>query len=262
MNPLKLEIDFFQLTDTGPVRENNEDAIGFYRYEDGVLMVVADGLGAHNAGEVASTLAVGVLEKEMSGTSGTGLSMKNLRNAVRRANLEVYQKAITVPELSRMGAAVIASVITGNTLFTAHIGDCRLYILRNGVFTQLTKDHTWVGERVQYGILTPEEARTHPNRHVLTRYLGYELLASIDFLKIDVRTGDMLLQCSDGAYETLLDDELAEILRSNRPEGACTAIVGRSREAGAEDNISVQVLSVVTAGAHAEQPSWWRQLRR
>jgi protein phosphatase len=258
MNPLKPKIEFFQLTDKGPVRENNEDAIGSYQYEDGVLMIVADGLGAHNAGEVASTLAIEVMEREMSLVSGSVLSMKNLRHAIQQANLEVYQKAITVPELYHMGAAVIASAITGNTLFTAHIGDCRLYMLRDGTFIQLTKDHTWVGERVQYGILTPEEARTHPNRHMLTRYLGYELLASIDFLKIDVQPGDVLLQCSDGAYESLLDQDLAEIVQSNKPEQACMAIVRKSREAGAEDNISVQVVSVVSPGAPIDQPSWWK----
>ncbi|MCL4479453.1 MAG: protein phosphatase 2C domain-containing protein [Deltaproteobacteria bacterium] len=258
MNSIKPQINFFQLTDKGPVRENNEDAVASYQYEDGVLMIVADGLGAHNAGEVASTIAIEVMEREMSLAAGPVLSMKNLRHAIQQANLDVYQKAITVPELYHMGTAVIASAITGSTLFTAHIGDCRLYMLRNGVFTQLTKDHTWVGERVQYGILTPEEARTHPNRHMLTRYLGYELLASIDFLKIDVRAGDILLQCSDGAYEALLDPELAEIVRSNKPEQSCTSIVRRSRDAGAEDNISVQVVSVVTPGTAIEQPSWWR----
>ena len=258
MSQYKPKIDFFQLTDKGPVRENNEDALGSRQYEDGVLMIVADGLGAHNAGEVASTLAIEVMEREMSLASGPVLSMKNLRHAVQQANLEVYQKAITVPELYRMGTAVIASAITGSTLFTAHIGDCRLYMLRNGVITQLTKDHTWVGERVQYGILTPEEARTHPNRHMLTRYLGYELLASIDFLKIDIQPGDILLQCSDGAYETMLDPELAEIIKSNTPEAACKTIIRKSREAGAEDNISVQVVSVITPGTPFDQRSWWK----
>jgi protein phosphatase len=221
-------------------------------------MIVADGLGAHNAGEVASTLAIEVMEREMSLAAVPKLSRKSLRHAVQQANLDVYQKAITVPELYHMGTAVIASAITGSTLFTAHIGDCRLYMLRNGVFTQLTKDHTWVGERVQYGILTPEEARTHPNRHMLTRYLGYELLASIDFLKIDLQAGDTLLQCSDGAYEVLTDDELAGIVRADKPETACTGIIDRSRESGAEDNISVQILSVAKPGVHKEQQSWWR----
>ncbi len=258
MNQYKPKIDFFQLTDKGQAREKNEDALGSYEYEDGVLMIVADGLGAHNAGEVASTLAIEVMEREMSLAAVPKLSMKSLRHAVQQANLDVYQKAITVPELYHMGTAVIASAITGSTLFTAHIGDCRLYMLRNGVFTQLTKDHTWVGERVQYGILTPEEARTHPNRHMLTRYLGYELLASIDFLKIDVRPGDVLLQCSDGAYEALLDPELAEIIQSNTPEAACKTIIQKAREAGAEDNISVQVASVITPGTPVDQPSWWK----
>ncbi len=258
MNPLLPKFDFFELTDKGPVRENNEDAIKFWQYEDGVLMIVADGLGAHNAGEVASTLAVEVIEREMSGASGAGLSMKNLKHAVQQANLEIYQKAITVPELYRMGAATTVSMLTGSMLFTANIGDCRLYMLRNGTLTQLTKDHTWVGERVLFGIITPEEARTHPNRHLLTRYLGYELLAAIDFLKIDVQAGDVIFQCSDGAYEVLLDSELSELLQTHKPEDACKAIVQQARDAGASDNISIQVLSIISCGAQAEQPVWWR----
>ncbi|MGC8900654.1 MAG: PP2C family protein-serine/threonine phosphatase [bacterium] len=258
MNPIKPEFEFFHITDKGPVRENNEDAIGFYEYDDGICMIVADGLGAHNAGEVASQLALEIMRREMTNQAGLGLSAKSLRIAIRQANLEIYQKAITVPELAHMGTTVTASIITGGTLLAAHIGDCRLYMLRNGIFTQLTKDHTWVGERVEYGILTPEEARTHPNRHILTRYLGYELLASIDFLKIDIQPHDIFLQCSDGAYEVLLDVELADIVQSNKPEDACTTIIKKSREAGAEDNISVQIVSIINPGMHKDQPSWWK----
>lgn len=252
------KIEFFHKTDKGLVREQNEDAIGFWQYKDGVLFAVADGLGAHNAGEVASNLALEVLAREMNQYAGTGALTKNLKQAVHQANLEIYQKAITVPELYRMGAAFIASVLAGSTLVTAHIGDCRLYLLRDGSLEQLTKDHTWVGERVQYGILSPEEARTHPNRHVLTRYLGYELLASIDFLKIDVKPGDVLVQCSDGIHSLLPDPEIAGLLMQGSPEASGNAIIRQALDAGGTDNMSLQIAKVISCGDRPVQPSWWK----
>src|SRR5215470_9721502 len=162
------EIDFFHITDAGCVRDGNEDAVGCWPHEDGLLIAVADGLGGHNAGEVASALALEILAREMDRAPGNWPIDKRLRRAIQEANIAIHQKGITVPELRRMGTTITASAITGNTLVTAHVGDCRLYLLRNAEFTQLTKDHTWVGEQVEYGILSAEEARTHPRRHVLS----------------------------------------------------------------------------------------------
>lgn len=253
----KLEIDFFHLTDTGCVREENEDAVGFWPYDDGVLFAVADGLGGHNAGQVASSLALETLAREMDGAPRRWSLQNRLKRAAQAANLEVYQKGMTVPELRRMGTTLTASVIVDSTLVAAHIGDTRLYLLRDGEFTQLTKDHTWVWEQVYYGILSPEEARTHPKRHVLSRCLGHDLIASIDVLTMDVRAGDLLVQCSDGVHGALPEPEIAEILRKLRPDASCRAIVKRCREAGGEDNISLQVASIVSCPPPALR-SWWR----
>jgi protein phosphatase len=256
VNAEMLEIDFFHLTDTGCVREENEDAIGSWPYEDGLLFAVADGMGGHNAGQVASALALEVLAREM-GRAPTSWSIeKRLRRAVQEANLEIYYKATTVPELRGMGTTLTASVLVGSTLVTAHVGDCRLYLLRQGTFSQLTKDHTWVWEQMQYGILSEEEARNHPNRHVLSRSVGNNLIAAIDVLSINIQAGDVISQCSDGVHGLISEPEMVAMLQKGRPEMACKAIIERSREVGGHDNLSLQVATVLSSPPPASK-SWW-----
>ncbi len=252
-----LEIEFFQLTDVGCVREGNEDAIGFWPHGEGFLFALADGLGGHSSGEVASALGLEVLAREMTRAAGGGAALRNLKRAVQQANLEIYQKSITVPELHRMGTTLTASVLMGGTLAAAHIGDCRLYLLRDGALSQLTRDHTSVQEQVEYGILSPEEARTHPDRHRITSYLGHDLITSVDTLKLDIRAGDILVQCSDGIHDILSDPEMRELLRKG-PEAACRAAIQRSLDAGGPDNMSLQVAAIISCVAPPPSASWWR----
>ena len=251
------DIEFFQLTDPGCVRAENEDAVGHWSHEDGLLFAVADGLGGHEAGEIASTLALEVLAREMERAPGSWPVAKRLRRAIQEANLELYNKAVAVPELRGMGTTLTATVVVGGTLVAAHVGDCRLLLLREGAATQLTKDHTWVWEQVQYGLLSPEKARTHPRRHVITRCLGRELIPAIDVLSIDLRSGDVLAQMSDGVHAALPEAEIVELLKAHRPEPACRALVRRGREEGGEDNLSVQVAAVHSCPSPAGRP-WWR----
>jgi protein phosphatase len=251
------EIEFFQLSDVGRVRTDNEDALGHWPHEDGLLFAVADGVGGHAGGEVASALALEALAREMDRAPGTWPVGKRLRRAVQEANLEIYNKAIAVPELRRMATTLTATAAVGGTLVAAHVGDCRLLLLREGKLTQLTKDHTWVWEQVQYGLLAPEAVRTHPRRHMLTRSLGAELIVGIDVLTIDLRRGDVLMQCSDGVHGPLVETEIAELLASHPPEAACHALVRRAREESGEDNLSVQVASILDCPAPAPRP-WWR----
>src|SRR5262245_13737716 len=225
-------IDFFQLSDVGCVREGNEDAVGHWPHEDGLLFAVADGLGGEKGGEVASALALEVLSREMDRAPGGWAVSKRLRRAIQEANLEIYNKAIAVPELRRMGTTVTASAVVGGTLVAAHVGDCRLFLVRDGKATQLTKDHTWVWEQGQYGMLSADAARTHPRRHVLTRCLGSELIVGIDVLTIDIAPGDVVLQCSDGLHTTVREAEMVELLAAHPPEAACRALIRRGREEG------------------------------
>jgi len=251
------EIDFFQLTDVGCVREENEDAVGYWPHEDGLLFAVADGLGGHEAGEIASALALEVLAREMDRAPDSWAMAKRLRRATQEANIAIHQKCVTVPELRSMGTTLTASVVAGNQLVTAHVGDCRVYLLRDGSLSQLTKDHTWVWDQVEYGILSPEEARNHPRRNMLSRCLGPHLVVGIDVLQIDLRVGDVLLQCSDGVHAHLPDSEIAEHLRSRQPDAACRALVRRGREEGGKDNLSAQVAVLSTVPPPAAR-RWWR----
>jgi len=253
------EIEFFQLTDVGCVRVENEDAVGYWPHDDGLVFAVADGLGGEAAGEVASSLALEVLGREMERAPGTWSVAKRLRRAVQQANLEIHTKAITVPDLRRMGTTLTASAVVGGTLVAVHVGDCRLLRLRDGTLTQLTKDHSWVGEQVQYGLLSAEAARTHPKRHMLNRCLGRELIVGIDVLTTEVRPGDVLAQLSDGVHALVPESEIAEILRMCPPEAACQTLVRRGREAGGDDNLSVQVAAILDCPPTPASPRrWWR----
>ena len=251
------EIEFFQLTDIGCVRTENEDAVGHWPHEDGLVFAVADGIGGHAGGEVASNLALEVLAREMDRAPGSWPVGKRLRRAVQEANLEIYTKGITVPELRRMGTTLTASAVVGGTLVAAHVGDCRLFLFRERKLTQLTKDHTWVAEQMQYGILSPEEARTHERRHMVTRSLGQELIVGIDVLSLDVMPGDVLLQCSDGIHGALEEPEVVELLAAHPPEAACRALVRRAREEGGEDNLSAQIACILDCPPPTARP-WWR----
>jgi protein phosphatase len=251
------EIDFFQASDVGCVREINEDAVGQWPHEDGIVFAVADGLGGAEAGEVASALALEVLSRELARTSGTWTAAKRLRRAFHAANLEIYNKAITVPELRGMGTTLTATALVGATLVAAHVGDTRLYLLRRGELTQLTKDHTWVAEQIQYGVISAEQARKHPRRGTLTRSLGRELIVGVDVLTLEARPGDVLLLCSDGIHGIIEDREMVPLLVKG-PETACREFIELARSRGAPDNVSAQVAAVLNCPPAAARPRWWR----
>jgi protein phosphatase len=182
---------------------------------------------------------------------------KQLRRAVQEANLAIYNKGITVPELRRMGTTLTVTAVIGNELTAGHVGDCRLYLWRDGSLTQLTKDHTWVWEQVQYGILSPEEARTHPRRHILSRCLGQHLIVSIDSLTFSVKPGDVFVQCSDGIHAMLPESEIAAAVQDSTPEAACRTLIERGRDAGGEDNLSVQVSAILSCPPPTAR-RWWQ----
>ncbi|MFI5396433.1 MAG: PP2C family protein-serine/threonine phosphatase [Candidatus Binatia bacterium] len=251
------EIDFFQLTDVGCVRTGNEDAVGYWPHEDGIVFAVADGLGGHNAGEVASSLALEALAHEIERAPGNWSMTKRLRRAIQEANLAIYNKGVTVPELHRMGTTLTVAALVAGNLTAAHVGDCRLYLWRNGTLAQLTKDHTWVWEQVQYGLLSPEEARTHPRRHILSRCLGHNLIVSIDTLTLDIQPGDVLVQCSDGIHALLPESEIVAALQGSAPEAACQALIERGRAAGGDDNLSIQIAAVLNCPP-SNARRWWQ----
>jgi protein phosphatase len=242
------------------VREGNEDAIGSWECDDGIVFAVADGLGGRGGGEVASRLALEVLEEGFKSAPEKWPVWKKQRSAIKDANLRIYNMGITVPELRGMASTLTATAVVGSSLVAAHVGDCRLLRMRDGTLTQLTKDHSWVAEQVQFGLLSPSQARVHPKRNLVTRSLGKELIVSIDLVSTEVQDGDVLLQCSDGIHAPLDEDQLAAVLREHDPAGACRVLIERAVGSGGKDNMSVQIAVVAGCTAQPVLPkrAWWK----
>jgi protein phosphatase len=221
-------------TDVGRVREGNEDA---YTAED-PLYAVADGMGGHQGGEVASKLALETLARAADGRS-------DLAEVVRDANRTVYSRAAQDPGLAGMGTTLTAVLVQDDRLHLAHVGDSRLYLLRDGSLDRVTRDHTVVERMVEEGRMTSEDAKIHPQRSILTRALGVEEDVQVDEADIDVRPGDRVLLCSDGLTGMVEDDDIGRILQEHPdPQEASDALVAAANQAGGQDNITAVVLDV------------------
>jgi PPM family protein phosphatase len=227
-------------TDIGLVRDSNEDAI----YVDDSLAVVADGMGGHAAGEVASTITVDIVR----GQFRENPTVEGLYRAIENANRGILEDARENPQHFGMGTTVIAVGLTTDatgvvspTLF--NVGDSRAYQLRDGALRQLSEDHSVAEEWVRMGRLTPEEAAVHPRRHQLTRTLGIEDTLDVDVMSLHAMAGDRVLLCSDGLSNELSPELLAQMASAPVPiEDAVHDLVAAARDAGGRDNISVILL--------------------
>jgi len=225
-------------TDVGRIREINEDG---YLVDEGIgLIAVADGMGGHRAGEVASATALEALRA----------SVRNgnpLREAIEKANDAVFEKSQAYNDYRGMGTTLTAGTLAaGNTLIVGHVGDSRAYLLRDGEFRQLTTDHSRVQELVDDGRLTADEAAVHPMRNIVTRALGVDSSVDVDVYPLQLELGDVVLFCSDGLTGMLQDEFVgAELRRESDPARVATRLVDEANRAGGEDNITVVVVGVV-----------------
>lgn len=243
------------LTDVGTEREHNEDACAVLLERAGrAVGAVADGVSLGAAGEVASQMAIEVLLRAYGEEPGTARAGQRLYRAVQQANIEVYDKAIAVPELRGMSCTLTAACVDDGELTAVHVGDSRLYLIRNGEATQLTKDHTVAAEKVRMKLLSKEKARFHPDRSVLTRSLGRELILSRDRITQRVYVGDVLLLCSDGLHGVLDDRELPDLIGDLAPAAACQALLDAANARGTPDNLSAVILRVTGGEAAPEAP--------
>ena len=225
-------------TDKGLVRKENEDA--FCIEKDLGLLAMADGMGGHASGEVASKMAIEILRESLK-KEGEPLPDR-LSSGVRLANRMIYEAAQSQPQLNGMGTTLTALQLDGNRLSIAHVGDSRAYLIRGGVIEQITDDHTIVSEQVARGMMTREEAARSDMRNILSRALGVAPEVDVDMEELTVSEGDQLVLCSDGLSELISDDEiLAEVRSSKRPELACNELVNLANQRGGEDNLTVIV---------------------
>jgi len=241
------------LSDKGLSRNYNEDS--FYTDQDLGLFVVADGMGGHAAGDIASNMAVEALSgyigksctgvKPLIGPSHSGRSdvSNRLVSGIRLANQVVCEAANNNPSWQGMGTTIVAALVDGDRVSIAHAGDSRAYLFRSGTISQLTDDHSVVAERVRKGLMSKEEAEGSRIRNLITRALGDDEALEVDVTEIDIMDGDRLLLCSDGLSTMVADDEVLSIITSdNAPESACRRLVDAANNNGGKDNITVVVV--------------------
>lgn len=240
------------LTDVGCQREDNEDSYIYWESPEDVvfarlgrLAVVADGMGGCEGGQFASRIAVDTVQDSYS-SAQEGDPQELLLEAVRLANMRVMENAQANPALHGMGTTLTAAAIVGGTLYFAHVGDSRLYLLREGSLRAVTRDHTLVARLIESGVIRPEDADSHPQKHVLTAAVGVVEEISADFTPepIALEKSDVLLLCTDGLWGQMTDAEITAILRSNKPEPAARALVQLAKDRGGPDNITLLVMRV------------------
>lgn len=232
----------FSVSDIGKRRKLNQDYV--YTSEQPVgpvpnLFIVADGMGGHNAGDLASRLAVNTIVEVIAASQEKELE-DMFEAAIELANRKVCDHACRNPELEGMGTTVVAATCSDGMLFVANVGDSRLYVVGRHGMKQVTRDHSWVEEMVRRGGLGKEEARNHPDRNIITRAVGAEEKVKPDFFRVELKEGDMVLMCTDGLTNMLEDEEIRMALDGARDlvEQAET-LVRRANENGGRDNISV-----------------------
>lgn len=250
-----MKIAYQALTDVGRKRKGNEDSM--IANPEQRLFVVADGMGGHAAGEVASKVAVDSINEFVCLTGGDdeitwpfgldeGISYdgNRLKTAVRYANRKVLEAVKEKAEYEGMATTVAAILVDGSTANLAHVGDSRVYLYRGAELQQLTSDHSWVNEQLQSGIISAEQARSHPLRNVVTRALGGKVDLQVDMQAQPMEAEDILLVCSDGLTTMVSDDEIARVLAEARGdiEAGASGLVAEANARGGEDNITVVLL--------------------
>ncbi len=259
-DPELFDFELALLSDVGCARSNNEDFCGHAILSPTeAVFALADGVGGYEGGEIASRMAVEITIAAYQENPPSIGPAKRLYRAVQRANIEIHNRALTVPELRRMATTLTAVAVSDGVMHAVHIGDCRLYLLRGGRIAQLTKDHTVVGERMRMGLISEREARNHPERSALSRCLGRELIASLDRLTMPLRPRDRVIVCTDGLWSMLEDRELDSIARKLPPAAACRQLIDQANQRGAPDNVSVAVMIAHNGCDPANlPPSGWR----
>jgi protein phosphatase len=253
-----MRLEAYALTDPGPVREQNEDS--FAVLEDEGLFLLADGMGGHAAGEVASRLAVETVRDVVLGELDPDetrldrviedypdMLRERMRYAMNQASLRIRQEALATPAYAGMGTTMVTLLIEDGMANLAHVGDSRIYLFRNRRLQRLTRDHTVVQMELDAGRITPDLARVVPHKNILTQSVGFHGPVEPDTSTRPVDDGDIFLLCSDGLTDPLDDDAITDICAAHDPPELPDALVHAALEAGGDDNITVIVVHIVQA---------------
>lgn len=235
-------------TDRGKVRNHNEDHVGIFTNDSGnILAVVADGMGGHLAGDVASKMTIELIqhawEHNTSELNAPDKAEEWFQQTIKKINESIYQYADEHSECKGMGTTLVAAICTNRFVSIAHIGDSRGYILNNHGFRQLTDDHSLVNELVKSGQISKEDAEHHPRKNVLLRALGTEPTVMVDTITVDFEQGDYLILCSDGLSNKVSDKEMETILNTDETlEAKADQLIQMANDHGGEDNITLAIV--------------------
>ena len=275
LNPTTLTADLMISAGThaGMTGKNNEDAYGFMGWQVGQgqlhLGVVADGVGGQMAGEVASQLAVETIRHYFDALEQVDEHnlLSHLKEGVNRANTAVFKRAQADNEAQGMATTIVVAGVLNGRLYTSHVGDSRIYLRRNGRLSQITQDHSWVQEAITAGLLTPEQAKHHPNRHVIRRSLGSLPETEVDQVPVakgdvalkqgmPLKAGDVVLLCSDGLTDMVPDGQILATLAAYEGDwdGAVVRLIEQANEAGGRDNITLILLALPEGGEEPTEP--------
>jgi serine/threonine protein phosphatase PrpC len=245
-------------SDMGRHRQRNEDSFCVLLPGDGLspqiaaMVAVADGMGGHDAGDVASAFVIGAVRAAFGdgvlGTSAPDLEAQ-LAAMLRRANIDLHAAAVEQGSARGMGSTITLAAVRGDALVVAHVGDSRLYRMRDGRMEQITEDHSWTAEQRRRGLLSLEEEAAHPRRNLLTDCIGVDREISVFTTTLELEERDRFLLCSDGLHGPVSDEEIAAILEHPDPEEAARLLIERANDAGGPDNITAVVLDVKRGSA-------------
>ena len=262
-----MTLEFFSATDTGRARNNNEDSVAVD--EPSCLIVLADGMGGYNAGEVASGMATAFIKSELGrwlSEASDNASDTDVRRAmdicVDNANRAIFNAANSNPQYAGMGTTLVVGVFREGRLLMGHVGDSRGYRLRGGRLAQITHDHSLLQEQIDSGLITAEQAAFSSNKNLVTRAVGVEDTVLLETHLHDVMPGDLYLMCSDGLSDMLDDETLSQLLQAHESlDEAGAALIAAANDAGGKDNIAI-ILARAPGSPAASTKSWWAPFRR
>lgn len=263
-------LEIVSQTNPGMVRSHNEDSVT-YDAELG-LVVLADGMGGYNAGEVASGIAVSVLSSEVRhhledarpedlDSNGVELGVALLVDNVKKANLSIFRAAQSQPQYTGMGTTVVTALFYDDRVAVAHVGDSRMYRLRGETFECVTRDHSLLQEQIDSGLISKEDARLSKNKNLVTRAVGIDAEVEPELHVHEVQVGDVYLLCSDGLNDMVEDEDIGmtvQLIQNNLPLAA-TQLIQLANDNGGRDNVSVILVKV--KGSFAAPRGWWAKLR-
>ena len=242
-------MQIFMKSDVGLVRHTNQDDCAVGYLPNGAWAVVCDGMGGVQGGNVASALAVDLISSQIASSYRPGMGGNSIRNmlevAFDAANMSIFETSCDIDGLRGMGTTATVVVVEGDTAYIAHAGDSRAYLISKDAISQVTRDHSIVQEMVEAGELTQSQARTHPNKHMITRALGVVHEVEMDYCEVSVQDGDVLILCTDGLSNYLEADAILQAERKGLAD-LCDRLVREANNRGGSDNITVAVLALAS----------------